>query len=462
MALHDEEPLVARLAVWLAAQGVQCHESVITTRDGVVAGYGCVATRKLKKGELLFRVPRKACFGPRAGAPIDAEAPGDTQRRFAVRLLKERALGSASRWHPLLAVLSPAPCPWIWPEGSERFLDGTELEEVLARKRQRLRCERKKIGLSDDAARSREYDAACALVASHLNPWFGGSITPVNATLNYAAAPNVEFEAEGVDTVVARAVRPIAAGEELTQEYCESTAMFLYRYGFVPSAVLGTGGPNADGAGPTAGAVRPLADDAVSISSAALLALVAPPSRHPFLAPRLRLLCAAGALGVCPWDGLDELVTAEIQRDGVGTAKLVALLAQAAALAPVGRRAQIEESITNAIERARHAVRQRHSRLEAATVAPPEERSDGYAASGDAQYGAGRAGKRTAKRARLSAEAGSAEHRPSVPAAETAAISLAGAWRLAQGLRRVEQAILEDALRLLEAASAEKLAVKLG
>ncbi|KOO53415.1 n-lysine methyltransferase setd6 [Chrysochromulina tobinii] len=390
MALHDEEPLVARLAVWLAAQGVQCHESVITTRDGVVAGYGCVATRKLKKGELLFRVPRKACFGPRAGAPIDAEAPGDTQRRFAVRLLKERALGSASRWHPLLAVLSPAPCPWIWPEGSERFLDGTELEEVLARKRQRLRCERKKIGLSDDAARSREYDAACALVASHLNPWFGGSITPVNATLNYAAAPNVEFEAEGVDTVVARAVRPIAAGEELTQEYCESTAMFLYRQ--------------------EAQALEQLAG-------------------------------SEGGEDGDPWP---------------------ALLAQAAALAPVGRRAQIEESITNAIERARHAVRQRHSRLEAATVAPPEERSDGYAASGDAQYGAGRAGKRTAKRARLSAEAGSAEHRPSVPAAETAAISLAGAWRLAQGLRRVEQAILEDALRLLEAASAEKLAVKLG
>ena len=541
MELVDEEPL-ARYAAWVAAQGVHCHESVITTRDGVVAGYGCVATRKLKKGELLFRVPRKACFGPSAGAPIDAEAPGDTQRRFAVRLLKERAVGSASRWHPLLAVLSPAPCPWIWPEGSERYLDGTELEEVLARKRQRLRCERKKLGLSDDAARSREYDAACALVASHLNPWFGGSITPVNATLNYAAAPNVEFEAEGVDTVVARAVRPIAAGEELTQEYCESTAMFLYRYGFVPSAVLGAGGPNADRAGPTAGAVRPLADDAVSISSAALLALVAPPSSHHLLAPRLRLLCAAGALGVCPWDGLDEIVTAEIQRDGVGTAKLVgalillaldderwalaeaaaaavaaaeeemasaemaskadgsddddddaiaaalvaaafgvgsqeaqaleqlaeseggedgdpwpALLAQAAALAPVGRRAQIEESITNAIERARHAVRQRHSRLEAATVAPPEERSDGYASSGDAQYGAGRVGRRTAKRSRLSAE-----HRPSVPAAETAAISLAGAWRLAQGLRRVEQAILEDALRLLEAASAEKLAVKLG
>ena len=549
MELVDEEPL-ARYAAWVAAQGVHCHESVITTRDGVVAGYGCVATRKLKKGELLFRVPRKACFGPSAGAPIDAEAPGDTQRRFAVRLLKERAVGSASRWHPLLAVLSPAPCPWTWPEGAERFLDGTELEVVLARKRQRLRCERKKLGLSDDAARSREYDAACALVASHLNPWFGGSITPVNATLNYAAAPNVEFEAEGVDTVVARAVRPIAAGEELTQEYCESTAMFLYRYGFVPSAVLGAGGPNADRAGPTAGAVRPLADDAVSISSAALLALVAPPSSHHLLAPRLRLLCAAGALGVCPWDGLDEIVTAEIQRDGVGTAKLVgalillaldderwalaeaaaaavaaaeeemasaemaskadgsddddddaiaaalvaaafgvgsqeaqaleqlaeseggddgdpwpALLAQAVAFAPVGARdgarVPVDMLITTALERARHAVRQRHSRLEAATVAPPEERSEGYVSSGDAQNGAGIAGKRMAKRARLSAESGSAEHRPSVPAAETAAISLAGAWRLAQGLRRVEQAILEDALRLLEAASEEKLVVKL-
>ena len=216
-----------RYNAWVAAQGVYCHDSVKTTHDGVVAGFGCVATRKIRKGEVLFRVPREACFGPSSGAAIDAEAPGDTQRRFAVRLLKEHAKGVASRWEPLLAVLSPAPCPWIWPKAAQESLTGTELEAVLARKHGRLRRERKKLGLADERAHA--YDAACALVASHLNPWFGGSITPVNCTLNYDAEPNVEFEAEGTSTVVARALRSIGAGAELTQEYCESTAMFVVR-----------------------------------------------------------------------------------------------------------------------------------------------------------------------------------------------------------------------------------------
>ena len=174
------------------------------------------------------------------------------------------------------------------------------------------------------------------------------------------------------------------------------------------------------------------------------------------------LVAAAFGVGSQEAQALEQLAESEGGDDGD---PWPALLAQAVAFAPVGAqdgaRVPVDMLITTALERARHAVRQRHSRLEAATVAPPEERSEGYVSSGDAQNGAGIAGKRMAKRARLSAESGSAEHRPSVPAAETAAISLAGAWRLAQGLRRVEQAILEDALRLLEAASEEKLVVKL-
>ena len=52
------------------------------------------------------------------------------------------------------------------------------------------------------------YAAACALVASHANPWFGGSIVPFNWTLNYGPRPNVSFESEG-SVVVGRATRTV-------------------------------------------------------------------------------------------------------------------------------------------------------------------------------------------------------------------------------------------------------------
>ena len=322
---HEVESTTTSVAYdsWLATHGVYCHEAIVTTRTGVVSGFGCVATRKLRRGEVLFRVPRGACFGPDPGAAIDAEAPGDTQQRFAARLIEETRKGAASEWAPLLSVLTPAPCPWIWPEAALRFLDGTELQEVLKRKQKRMRLERRELGLPKECAR--EYAEACALVASHLNPWFGGSVTPVNCTLNYSAAPTVEFEAEGCGTVVARALRTIRPGEELTQEYCESTAMFVYRYGFSPAGGTAGGGTTVgDG---TSGALARMAppllpEDAVSLRADALAAAAATPASS--LSARLSWLVAAGCLGECPWDGLDEIVTAELLPDGAGSAKLVA------------------------------------------------------------------------------------------------------------------------------------------
>ena len=61
---------------------------------------------------------------------------------------------------------------------------------------------------------SRAAAAACALVASEANPWFGGSIVPFNWTLNYAREPNVAFESEAA-CVVGRAARAIREGEEV-------------------------------------------------------------------------------------------------------------------------------------------------------------------------------------------------------------------------------------------------------
>lgn len=500
---------LARYHAWVAEQGVYCHEAVATTCEGVVAGYGCIATRKIKRGEVLFRVPRQACFGPKAGAAIDAEPPGDTQEHFARRLLKERAKGTASRWAPLLGVLTPAPCPWIWPAAAHQFLDGTELQEVLERKRKRLRRERKGTGSDDGDDRSREYDCACALVASHLNPWFGGSITPVNCTLNYAASPNVEFEAEGADSVVARALRVIPAGEELTQEYSESTAMFLYRYGFLPSAIATAAASSASvasaasaastaTAGPAFAAVTPLEEDGVSVLAADLAADLAATAGSAAAEQRLDWLCASGALGESPWDGLEDLVTAELSADGAGTAKLVGACLALGANAACWERAATAAAVAQAAAGGTDEDGNHDDVIAAALVASlfglgtadaaglaevaakeGGEEGDPWpslllAASAKATKGAldnaiqaalgvaREAVRRRLVRLEEAQPAAPAESKPakrarSVTDAADSGGSVVGAWRMAQGLRLVERSILEAAARRLVTARPEGL-----
>lgn len=204
-------------AAWLRSRGVSWNEDALTTTTaGVVAGWGVVATEALSAGDVLFSIPREACFGARAA---NADAPpleADTQEYLATLLLRERKKGTTSSWAPLVAMLTETSCPFAWPEAAQRYLDGTELAPVLVVKRQKLATER--AGASAlQRVKAREYAKACALATSHANPWFGGSIVPFNTTLNWSAHPNVEFEpSEGGEAcVVGRATREISSGEEV-------------------------------------------------------------------------------------------------------------------------------------------------------------------------------------------------------------------------------------------------------
>ena len=181
---------------WLLERGVRWDRAQVeTTTEGVVAGWGCVARKPIPKGARLFRVPRQACLGARSRNPDADPDDVDSQLRLAMLILEEQRQEAASQWAPLLSVLTSAPCPWLWPQEAQRYLDGTELEPVLRQKLARLKAECAHAGLSPSQLDT--YASACALAISHTNPWFGGSVVPFNWTLNYARRPNVGFDSEG-------------------------------------------------------------------------------------------------------------------------------------------------------------------------------------------------------------------------------------------------------------------------
>ena len=134
---------IVRYEDWLRSRGVTWNESAVrTTAEGVVAGVGCVATRKIRRGEELFRVPRNACLGASSNADVDSSpACVDSQQALATLVINEQAKGENSEWFPLLEQLSTASCPWVWPRAARTFLKGTELEAVVQAKRKRLSTE---------------------------------------------------------------------------------------------------------------------------------------------------------------------------------------------------------------------------------------------------------------------------------------------------------------------------------
>ncbi len=95
------------------------------------------------------------------------------------------------------------------------------------------------------------------------------------------------------------------------------------------------------------------------------------------------------------------------------------------------------------------AVRQRLGRLQKAVSAPP------MAMNAPPEAMAKASNPRKGKRARPGGDS-DATAAPGAGHGEVS-VSLGEAWRLAQGLRGVEQAILTEALRALEAASTEGL-----
>lgn len=362
---------------WLKSRGVVWSERrVLTTTEGVVAGWGCVATAPIKRGEELFRVPRAACLGAVA-ADADADTVDnekDSQQRMAL-ILGEAAV--SDDWAPFVRKLTPAPCPWLYSDATQRRLyAGTELEAVLAMKRKALAAEHS--ALPPRLAQKYplyEYIRLCGLAASHANPWFGGCIAPFNTMLNYSAEPNVAFAPRGADAVVGTATRKIRAGEELTQEYADATSDLIYKYGFVPGlagtagedgvreggvdvpepleedvvsitvsdlinsvrgvAAAGSGGAGAGGGGGDATGGGDLTDvggdvdvggDATGASYKSATGACGAGVAWSFdasLRDRVAALVRAGAVEPCPWDGLGDVLTLELGAEGSGTARLV-------------------------------------------------------------------------------------------------------------------------------------------
>lgn len=263
----------------MAAKGIKwARDALMATNKGVIAGYGCVAMREIVTGEKLFSIPRCACLGAHTGQP-----DGDCQWRIARQVLRRDP-----EWLPLLNTLTPASCPWLWPQGARTYLQGTELEDVVRTKLQRLSTE----------CTHPKYARACALVLSHVNPWFNTSIVPFSCLLNCGLRPNVKFAQRG-QRVIGWALRHISPGSELTQEYALSTAEFVYRYGFTP---------------PSKGLMP---DDVVSITLSDL------GYTHHCADSTVDSLVKALCLEDNPWDGLNHMLTVELGPSATGTAKLV-------------------------------------------------------------------------------------------------------------------------------------------
>lgn len=312
-AAGSRDPKIEAFERWLSRHDVSWRQDLFkissAADSAVAAGWGLLAKCPIEPGQELFRIPRRACLGATSNGANDGDAEQftDSQQKLAELILEELDLGESSSWRPMLDMISAAPCPWVWPEKARPFLDGTELAAVLHLKMQRLAAE---LATTAKSISSMKYYEACALVISHANPWFGGqTLVPFNFMMNCSigGADNVETDADG-EYVVGRAVKPISQGEELVHAYTDSTAEMIYRYGFIcPPALDDTGREML------------LPDDSVCIE----INHIPNSTRGGSHNSKLRALVKANALAYSAWDGLDDVVNAELKPDGEGTARLV-------------------------------------------------------------------------------------------------------------------------------------------
>lgn len=198
-SLHQQKQREEEYNQWLQSNNVQVASHLVeTTCQGTVAGWGCIATSNINKGTVLFSIPRGACFGIRSSSVGDEgglvgiddgsrrengddddddegedQTTHDTQMEMALRLLHSgRSEGEDYCWKPFLNMLTYPPngLPWTWLS-DEKFrkviLQGTELEEVVENKVERVRLEYEKIRKEqgDLDFSYEDYVNACAVVS---------------------------------------------------------------------------------------------------------------------------------------------------------------------------------------------------------------------------------------------------------------------------------------------------------
>ena len=159
------------------------------------------------------------------------------------------------------------------------------------------------------------------ILHSHVNPWFGGSFVPFNTTLNWGSVANVEFCLQQGNNAIAteivgKAICDIAKGCELFQEYGESVAEIVYKYGFAPTNCRLDG----DVASLALSDILSVAQEMLAMKQQEYHSLKSgthTPNHQErqlitHLSLRIQALKQSGAIDVSPWDGMDDYLTAEV------------------------------------------------------------------------------------------------------------------------------------------------------
>lgn len=105
------EPAVSDFWRWLSEQGAVAASSAAIVKPGFVPeGLGLVAQRDIPRNEVVVEVPKRLWID------ADTVAASEIGRlcgglrpwvAIALFLLREKALGPASPWHPYLSILPP-------------------------------------------------------------------------------------------------------------------------------------------------------------------------------------------------------------------------------------------------------------------------------------------------------------------------------------------------------------------
>jgi len=293
MAARAADATGARLVLWAEAHGVNASEKVSFLQPVPGGDRRCVALASIEEDELLVQVPRQLVFETPPAQPLgvppeltrllvsvaqESVSDGPTGRSLAVALLvhHERMRGEASEFAPYLDALPrDFPCmplldqppPWEAPAAAPEAAEpgaatrsgepddepwlyrGTGLERLaqagpalssqrgVARMHQAIE-ELDPQGLLWHHAQ-RGNDAAlrwaAAAVQSRAHAARGGrtALVPLADCFNHSTtSPNLEL-CEGEAAFQVRALRPVAAGEELLLSYGPfSNAELLFNAGF--------------------------------------------------------------------------------------------------------------------------------------------------------------------------------------------------------------------------------------
>jgi hypothetical protein len=318
---EESDAIFERYQSWLIDRGVELTDGLMQVRSPLRKGekgdkipealrreWGLMSRGKaIPKGKVVCRVPKAACFMGDTTVRVELTESDDSQLPLAVALLKAMDEGpSGENWPKIQTLPSTVGVCWAWDKSERKWLEGTELEDIMERKRQRLKTEHAELQARGFQWSFEAYHDACSVVISHANPWFGVCMVPFVDMGNHADRPDVEFR-ERAGRIIGTALRTIPPNAEVFQSYGDlGVADLLYRYGFARH-------------GPAA--LAPRLADAASIRARDLPALLGLPDaafREPdSVAARIDHLRVAGVVSESPWDGAaDVLLVALSLPDG--------------------------------------------------------------------------------------------------------------------------------------------------